>query len=88
MKKVSGFPARGLIADITTPPHGCTPHYQHHATSQPPLASTAMGHPSDTRYMNPALTIAENKVLTDSLMGKTYFQWQIQNKIAGDPPLL
>lgn len=38
-----------------------------------PLASIAVGHLSDTRYMNPALTIAENKVLTHSLLGENLF---------------
>lgn len=61
-KKVPGFPAWGLIAEITTARSGCTPHFQHLATSQLPLASAATGPLSDTKYMNPARTEAKNMV--------------------------
>lgn len=61
-KKVPGFPAWGLIADITTPWSGCTPHFQHLATSQLPLAFVATGPLSDTKYMNPARNEAKNMV--------------------------
>lgn len=61
-KKSACFPAWGLIADITTPWSGCTPHFQHLATSQLPLAFVATGPLSDTKYMNPARNEAKNMV--------------------------